>query len=117
MSMWGRKCDAACSRAEIRRQALSGSYKAIRQNAERTDELICMKARGWNTQESIAGSLLVSLNAPLARNVAQVRLQRSGVVPAIRQGVATGVPEHVWMDLESELRPNPCSLDHPSEAG
>jgi hypothetical protein len=37
MSMWGRKCDAAC-------QALSGSiYKAIHPNVERTDELNCMK--------------------------------------------------------------------------
>ncbi len=48
--------------------------------------------------------------------VAEIRLQRPRIVPSVGEGVATGVPEHVWMGLETELRLDGCPLDHPSEA-
>ena len=43
-------------------------------------------------------------------------LQRSRVVAAVCERVAAGVPQHVRVDLESELGCRACSLDHPSEA-
>jgi hypothetical protein len=36
--------------------------------------------------------------------VPKVRLQRSDIVASVGQRVAAGMPEHVWMRLEAELR-------------
>jgi hypothetical protein len=44
--------------------------------------------------------------------VAEVSLQRPGVVPFVCERVAAGVPQHVGMRLEPELGLGPGSLDH-----
>jgi len=48
--------------------------------------------------------------------VPEVSLQRSCVVPSVRQRVTTGMSEHVRVDLERKLRLCACSLDHAGEA-
>jgi hypothetical protein len=50
-------------------------------------------------------------------SVAEVRLQRSGVVACIRQRVPARVPEHVSVDLDPQLRILPSALGHSREAG
>jgi hypothetical protein len=45
--------------------------------------------------------------------VPEVSLQRPRVVASVRQRVATGVAQHVWMGFEGQLRPLACSLDLP----
>ncbi len=49
--------------------------------------------------------------------VPEICLQRPRVVASVRQRIAAGVPEHVWMGLKSQLCLDGCPLDHPSEAG
>ena len=49
--------------------------------------------------------------------VAQISLQRSRVVAPVSQRVAAGVPEHVGVWLEAELRLDPGSLNHPRKSG
>ena len=39
-------------------------------------------------------------------------LQRSRVVASVGEGVAAGVPQHVRMGFEPQLRFGPCALDH-----
>ena len=48
--------------------------------------------------------------------VTEVGLKRPRVVPVVRQGVAAGVPEHVWMRVEGKTRFSASPLDHPGEA-
>jgi hypothetical protein len=45
------------------------------------------------------------------------RLQRPRVVAPVGQRVAAGVPEHVRVWLEAELRLDPGSLNHPRKSG
>ena len=47
----------------------------------------------------------------------EVRLKRPRVVVPVGQRVAAGVPKHVRMWLEAELRLDPCPFDHPGETG
>src|SRR6516225_11092521 len=47
--------------------------------------------------------------------VPQVSLQGSCVVPFVCQRVATGMPEHVRVELEPKLRLDPCALNHAGE--
>lgn len=46
----------------------------------------------------------------------EVGLQRSRVVPFVRERIAAGVPEHVRVGLEAELRLEARPLDHAGEA-
>jgi hypothetical protein len=48
--------------------------------------------------------------------MAKVGLQRTSVVASIGQRIATGVPEHMRVDLNPQLRGTPSSLDHSREA-
>jgi hypothetical protein len=48
--------------------------------------------------------------------VAQVRLQRPGIVPSIGQGIAAGVPEQVRVGLGGQLGDLASPLDHSGEA-
>ena len=56
-------------------------------------------------------------NSVLNIFVPEVCLQRSRVMTSVSQRIAAGMSEHVRMRLEAELRLDPCSLDHPGEAG
>lgn len=47
--------------------------------------------------------------------VAQVGLQRARVVPLVGQREATGMPQHVRMGLEAQLRLLARALDHAGE--
>jgi hypothetical protein len=49
--------------------------------------------------------------------VAQIRLQRAGIVALVGQGEAAGVPEHVRMRLEFEFGGMTGALDHAGETG
>jgi hypothetical protein len=49
--------------------------------------------------------------------VPKVSLKRPCVMPLVRQRVTTGVPEHVGVCLERQLRPLPRPLDHSGEPG
>ena len=47
--------------------------------------------------------------------VTEVSLKRPRIVPLIGQRIPAGVPEHVWVCLEAELRFDACPLDHTRE--
>jgi hypothetical protein len=49
--------------------------------------------------------------------VAEIRLQRPGVVAFVGERVAAGVPQHVRVRLEPKFGLGCCSLNHPSEPG
>ena len=48
--------------------------------------------------------------------MAEVVLEASGIHPLIRQGVATGMAEHVNVDGEGKSCGLACSLDQPGNA-
>jgi len=47
----------------------------------------------------------------------EICLQRSGVMSVIRELVAAGVAQHVWMGLKSELGLGAGPFNHPGESG
>jgi hypothetical protein len=47
--------------------------------------------------------------------MAKIGLQRASVVPRIGQRIATGMAEHVSVDLDPKLCSTPSTLDHPTE--
>jgi hypothetical protein len=47
----------------------------------------------------------------------KVRLDRTRVVPIVRQLVAAGMAEHVGMRLDAQIGRDGCPLDHVGEAG
>jgi hypothetical protein len=49
--------------------------------------------------------------------VSEIRLKRAGVMAFGSQGEPAGMPQHVRMRLESELRLRSSPLDHAREAG
>ena len=49
--------------------------------------------------------------------MAEVRLQRAGVGALVRQRVARGMAQHVWMHLEGHLGLDPDPLDHLLQSG
>jgi hypothetical protein len=49
--------------------------------------------------------------------VTKIRLQRPGIVPSVGEGVAAGMPKHVGMWLEAELRLDSGPFYHPRKAG
>ena len=52
--------------------------------------------------------------------MAEISLQRSGIVSLVRERVAAGVPQHVRVDLEAQLGCSTRALDHagkPSRRG
>jgi hypothetical protein len=55
-------------------------------------------------------------NCVLYVAVAQISLQRSRVVPVVRQRVTASVPEHVWMSLEAKPSFSACALNHAGKA-
>ena len=48
--------------------------------------------------------------------VSEIRLKGAGIMPLGRQGKPTGMPEHVGVRLEPELRLCARTLDHAREA-
>ena len=49
--------------------------------------------------------------------VAEVGLQGARVVPIVREFITAGMPQHMRMRLEAQLRQSPGALDHSSEPG
>lgn len=48
--------------------------------------------------------------------MAEISLQRPGVVASVSQGMATGMAEHMGMDLNPQLRSQPGPFNHPRKA-
>ena len=48
--------------------------------------------------------------------MAEIGLQRAGIVSLIRQCIAAGVPEHVRVGLEASLASAACAFHHAGEA-
>ncbi len=48
--------------------------------------------------------------------MAQVRLQRSSVMPRLGQGIAAGMPKHMGVDLKAQPRSLASALYHSAEA-
>ena len=46
----------------------------------------------------------------------EIRLDRARVVAVIREFVAAGMPEHVGVRLDAQIRGSGCPLDHAGEA-
>lgn len=47
--------------------------------------------------------------------MAEIGLKRPRIVPLVRQRIATGVPKHVRVGLETQLGLGACPFDHPGE--